>query len=577
MNILDFLFDNDGPLLFLLFLCLPIIVVIAASIKSAIDYREAQRIREERRRLEEQQRRQYQETSLKIHNELGIKQWYYTKPDSFALLKSARAVDEYDYIRFFKENRSELDKAIIILSNKQKYAQAVKGVLESKKYQNEPMYAKVESDLLASLEKCQTYNVWVSYRSPKGYSSNEKTIYVSEEALQYLVNNPSVLMSKSEYNQLLKNQRKELLDAKRKGFYDQVNLIIDYANRYRQALFIANDQDELDRLVSSLFDKTINSIAKIKDIDSQEWELLWRLIQNIKRDVEHVVGRNWEIYNYYISNDFKALKEKYNLLMGSQRDFNKYIDEKAKSISKLLGKRIIRNETVIDDEYQYIRPYKKSLNAFEIEVSAQVFASAENNPLEYIVKSFYPDKSQYPQQIQKLQMLVGELETLKEARKIIDYYKQSFKQYLANVPQYVMQNDSDGFYARLGFANVSERALTMEYKISYTSNGGMARRSFTVPMNEKTIVDLINCLQGKLTMKAFTKEQRALMTSKLRQYIKERDNYTCKMCGNSTHNEPNLLLEIDHIIPVAKGGCTVEDNLQTLCWKCNRQKSSKII
>ena len=38
-----------------------------------------------------------------------------------------------------------------------------------------------------------------------------------------------------------------------------------------------------------------------------------------------------------------------------------------------------------------------------------------------------------------------------------------------------------------------------------------------------------------------------------------------------------ILLEIDHIIPIAKGGQTVEDNLQTLCWKCNRAKSDKII
>ena len=41
--------------------------------------------------------------------------------------------------------------------------------------------------------------------------------------------------------------------------------------------------------------------------------------------------------------------------------------------------------------------------------------------------------------------------------------------------------------------------------------------------------------------------------------------------------ETNLLLEINHIIPVATGGETVEDNLQTLCWKCNRAKSDKII
>ncbi|WP_334290864.1 HNH endonuclease [Oribacterium sp. P6A1] len=83
-------------------------------------------------------------------------------------------------------------------------------------------------------------------------------------------------------------------------------------------------------------------------------------------------------------------------------------------------------------------------------------------------------------------------------------------------------------------------------------------------------------LQSKISMKSFAKEQRALMTNKLRQFIKKRDNYNCRFCGNSTHKEPNLLLEIDHIIPVAKGGLTEENNLQTLCWKCNRNKSDKI-
>ena len=100
---------------------------------------------------------------------------------------------------------------------------------------------------------------------------------------------------------------------------------------------------------------------------------------------------------------------------------------------------------------------------------------------------------------------------------------------------------------------------------------------FTVPMTEETIAELIKVLESKINESAFKKEQRTLMTQKLRDFIKKRDNYTCCNCGNSTYIEPNLLLEIDHIIPVSKGGRTVEDNLQTLCWKCNRAKSNKII
>lgn len=206
-----------------------------------------------------------------------------------------------------------------------------------------------------------------------------------------------------------------------------------------------------------------------------------------------------------------------------------------------------------------------------------MFASAENNPLDYVVKYFYPNKKDYPEQIKKLYQLVEELETLRDAKQIIENYKAEYQQYLDNVPSYVMENDEEGFYSRLGFAIIDEHVLNVEYKFSYTSNGGMAQRSFTIPMTEENIAELIKILENKLTASAFAKEQRVLMTKKLRERIKERDNFTCRTCGNSTYKEPNLLLEIDHIIPVSKGGKTEESNLQTLCWKCNRAKSDKIV
>ena len=110
----------------------------------------------------------------------------------------------------------------------------------------------------------------------------------------------------------------------------------------------------------------------------------------------------------------------------------------------------------------------------------------------------------------------------------------------------------------------------------YTSDGGYAQRSFSVPMTEENIIKLIQMLEEKLTMAAFSKEQRALMTKKLREEIKERDNYTCCTCGNSIKQEPNLLLEVDHIKPIAKGGITEKSNLQTLCWRCNRAKGARL-
>ena len=184
--------------------------------------------------------------------------------------------------------------------------------------------------------------------------------------------------------------------------------------------------------------------------------------------------------------------------MSTQREFNEYITEKVESISQLFGTRVVRSETINEDENNYIRPYRKTITPFTAEVSSTVFASAENNPLDYVVKNFYPNKNMYPEQIQKLQKLIEEIETLKDAKQIIENYKAEYKQYLDDVPDYVMEEDEIGFYSRLGFANVDESVLTVEYKFAYTSGGGMAQRSFTVPMTEETIVELIKALETRL-------------------------------------------------------------------------------
>ena len=470
-----------------------------------------------------------------------------SKCDEKVFVKSSKAVDTYDLSKYIKEKGDCFNYILNIIHQK-------------KNEGKEPEYV-----------------ILVKYTSPAGKKTASKKIRVSEEKVLQYQSDPSLWMSKGEYNKLVKEKNKELLDRKKHNYYGKVNAVIDTANATRNKLFISGDKDELDKLVANLFDRTVNSINKIKSVNSEEWNVIGNVIKSLTQNINQIVEKNKQILDYYESEDFAKIKETVGSLMQSQKEFNEYIDKKAKSISTLFGTRVVRNETDVNDEYNYIRPYKKTITPFTAEVSAQVFASAENNPIEYIVKNFYPNKDLYHEQIQKLQLLVEELETLREAKGIIENYKREYQRYIVGVPSYVLDNDEDGFYSRLGFANISESVLTVEYKFSYTSGGGFAQRSFTVPMTEETIVELINILQGKLTMASFSKEQRALMTTKLRQQIKERDGYTCKLCGNSIYKEPNLLLEIDHIIPVAKGGCTVPENLQTLCWKCNRNKSDKLM
>ena len=52
----------------------------------------------------------------------------------------------------------------------------------------------------------------------------------------------------------------------------------------------------------------------------------------------------------------------------------------------------------------------------------------------------------------------------------------------------------------------------------------------------------------------------------------KRDSFTCQYCGRSA---PDALLEIDHIMPVSKGGDNSLLNLITSCQDCNRGKTNR--
>jgi DnaD/phage-associated family protein len=51
----------------------------------------------------------------------------------------------------------------------------------------------------------------------------------------------------------------------------------------------------------------------------------------------------------------------------------------------------------------------------------------------------------------------------------------------------------------------------------------------------------------------------------------KRDEFTCRYCGRTT---PDVVLEVDHVVPVVEGGSNDPMNLVTACWDCNSGKSA---
>jgi hypothetical protein len=61
------------------------------------------------------------------------------------------------------------------------------------------------------------------------------------------------------------------------------------------------------------------------------------------------------------------------------------------------------------------------------------------------------------------------------------------------------------------------------------------------------------------------------LSIRLRFEIFKRDSFTCRYCGERS---PDVILEVDHIVPVSDGGDDDPLNLVTSCWSCNRGKSN---
>lgn len=65
---------------------------------------------------------------------------------------------------------------------------------------------------------------------------------------------------------------------------------------------------------------------------------------------------------------------------------------------------------------------------------------------------------------------------------------------------------------------------------------------------------------------------RSSLSKTIRFEVFKRDSFTCQYCGRKA---PDVLLQIDHIEPIAKGGTNDLLNLTTACKECNSGKSDK--
>jgi hypothetical protein len=109
---------------------------------------------------------------------------------------------------------------------------------------------------------------------------------------------------------------------------------------------------------------------------------------------------------------------------------------------------------------------------------------------------------------------------------------------------------------------------------NWGDNKGYPCYTECVPIQVNTPIQLLDKINDIKLI--YRKYKNRTITKKLRFSILKRDNYTCQLCGRNPKDD-NIKLEIDHKVPVSKGGITKQGNLWVTCFDCNRGKSDELL
>lgn len=297
-------------------------------------------------------------------------------------------------------------------------------------------------------------------------------------------------------------------------------------------------------------------------------------------EVIFILFISWKIYEfiYYRGKKFDKLKQDLNNYILSCNEMNDHIEDLKKTYSDIRKVNYGNADLVDASKYNFKRSeqMKVQKSEFIYECSATVCKNAEQQPFKYLCKYFNIKADE--KSLENFENVLNKFSAAEEGKKLLNSELNQIKESIkTDIPFIIRTFGMKRFMLKLGFKEIDFSTLYFPvYTFRYVSPGGNKSTYCNIKLDINNLNDFVEYLSQIIKFKKSAAGQRALMTSKLREKIKQRDNYTCKKCGLSTRDEKNLLLEIDHIIPISKGGMSTEDNLQTLCWKCNRKKGANI-
>jgi len=290
-----------------------------------------------------------------------------------------------------------------------------------------------------------------------------------------------------------------------------------------------------------------------------------------------IIWKIWEEF-YFYGEKFLSIKKRIQSYVDDCNNLNRHIEELKET--DLLINRIDTGKSEYHDNSKWnlkrpqLKNQKYAPNVHNC--SRTVCDGARKEPFKYICKYFGINADE--ETLEQFEAILNNFEAAEDGKVALERERENILVSIQDdIPFLIKKFSRKKLEDNLGFDVIDFSTIYFpKYVFQYTSSGGNASTECDITMDIENLNKFVVFLSEKIKFKKSVAGQRALMTSRLREKIKQRDGYACKMCGVSVEKEPNLLLEIDHIIPVSRGGMTTEDNLQTLCWRCNRSKGAKV-
>lgn len=325
-----------------------------------------------------------------------------------------------------------------------------------------------------------------------------------------------------------------------------------------------SNNDGTDTRKYGLFEKTVGLIHKFDKKNQSGY--IWALIGLLSPlllfiPLVFILIAYVTVYSrtlkYYDSNDFTQIKERMKKQIKEYNEFNSFLSETRHYI--------YNKQKEITDHSTYYS-------------TLTVYKNAQLDPYKYLVKYFFKDKTIDENKLQIIESILQKYNTIEKTYSILQSEYYAIEKYINSNMYFGAYVFSDMTMKKLGSQKLPQfnRDYYMSYHFSYTSPTDRNHYSYDIVLNEPELIKFAEYLNNQIKYRKSAKYQRQLMTPQLREQILSRDKYECKKCGVSKKNEKHLLLEVDHIIPISKGGITIESNLQALCWKCNRTKGARL-